>query len=99
MQEKSGVEGRRGGGGRGAVRVGTVWVGGTRKGGAKEGWGKTRVGQKKGGEPKNSRFFPSLPPQFYFFLLSLGGPFVEFFGGVQSAGTLKCARLEFSGCV
>ena len=37
-----------------------------------EGWG------PKGGGPKISRFFPPLPPQFSFFLLSLGGPFVEF---------------------
>ena len=42
-------------------------------------------------------FFP-LPPHCSFFLPSLGGPFVEFWWCFLKASTLKCARLEFSGC-
>ena len=47
--------------------------------------------------PKFRAFFP-LPPQFSLFLLSLGGPFVEFWWCFGSDRALKCARLEFSGC-
>ena len=45
-----------------------------------EGWGPEGWGGPKGGEggPKISRFFVPLPPPFSFFLLSLRGPFVEF---------------------
>ena len=66
------------------------------KGGGPEGWGARRVGGPKGGGPEISVFFP-LPPQNAFFLLSGGssrGILVVF----VKAGTLKCARLEFSGC-
>ena len=49
--------------------------------------------------PKLRVFFfdPSPAPIFRFFFSSLG-VFSWNFGGVWSAGTLKCARLEFSGC-
>ena len=61
------------------------------------------MGAPKGGGPKISRFFPPLPPQFSFFLLSLGGRGGEILvvfeeGGVPKGGGHKCARLEFSGC-
>ena len=65
------------------------------------GKGPRRVGPPKGGGgggggPKISLFFPS-PPQYSFFYLSFGVLSLNF-GGVLEAGTLKCARLEFSGC-
>ena len=60
--------------------------------------GPRRVWAPKGGGPKISRCFFLLPPQVSFFLLTLGGRFVEFWCCFWSAGALKCARLEFSGC-
>ena len=77
----------KGGGSKGGVRKGAE----PRKNGAPKGGG------PKGGGPKISRFFCSLPPEISFFLLSLG-VFSWNFGGVLKTGTLKCARLEFSGC-
>ena len=69
-------------------RKGGAPQGGARKGGAPKGgekavpqtwkkWGLRTVGAKKGEWPKIARFF-LLQPQFSFFFLSLGGPFVEF---------------------
>ena len=55
-------------------------------------------GAPKGGRPKIALFFLPLLAQFSFFLLSLEGLVVEFWWCVRSAGTLKFARLEFSGC-
>ena len=55
-----------------------------------------RVEPRRVGGPKFRFFFPLLP-QFSFFFLSLG-VLAWNFGGVRSAGALKCARLEFSGC-
>ena len=49
-------------------------------------------GPDRWGGPKISLFSP-LPTQFYFFLPSSGSS-----SGVRSAGSLKCARLEFSSC-
>ena len=69
---------------------------GPSKGGALKGWGPQRVGPSKGGAqkggaqrggapkgggPKNSRFFFPVPPQFFFFCLSLG-VFSKNYGGV-----------------
>ena len=57
------------------------------KGGGPEGWGARNF----------ALFFPSPATKFVLFfplLVVLSWNF----GGVQSAGTLKCARLEFSGC-
>ena len=47
--------------------------------------------------PKISRFFPSPATNFVLFFSSLC-VFSLIFGGVWKCGTLKCARLEFSGC-
>ncbi len=68
--------------GRGAKK-GWAPKGGAPRRSAKKGWapkgGDQKDGAQKGGGPKISRFFFfPLPPQFSFFLLSLGGPFVEF---------------------
>ena len=60
------------------------------KGGAPNGGG------PNGGGPKFRAFFPS--PATVFILFSLFWSFSWNFGGVQSTGALKCARLEFSGC-
>ena len=54
------------------------------------------VGSQRVGGPKISRFSPLLP-NFRSFSLSLWNLLVNF-GGVWSAWTLKCARLELSGC-
>ena len=59
---------------------------GPRKGGAPKGWGPERVGPRKGGAPKgwgaqNFALFLPFPATIIFlsfFLLSPGGPFVEF---------------------
>ena len=71
-----------------------VWAtgGARRSGGPKRGGpkgGGPKGGGPKGGGPKFRTFFP-LP----FF----AGFFSWNFGGVESARTLKSARLEFSGC-
>ena len=42
------------------------------------------------GPPKISRFFFPLPPQFSFFLLSLWGPFAEFWWFVWSSRAVVC---------
>ena len=47
-----------------------------------------RVGPQRVGSPKFHAFL-----QCSFFLLSLGGPFVEFWWCFLKAGTMKCARL------
>ena len=60
-------------------------------------WGPPRVGSPNGGGPKISRFF-SLSRHSLLFFPSLVSLFRGIFGGVWSAGALKCARLEFSGC-
>ena len=59
--------------------------------------GTPSAGPPSAGPPKISRFFFPLPLPFSLFF-SLSGVFSWKFGGVWSAGTLKCARLEFSGC-
>ena len=82
--------------------------GGGPKGGGPEGWGPRRVGARrvawgpKGGGPEgwgaqnfalfslSRRKIRSFPPSL--------GVFSWNFGGVFEGGTLKCARLEFSGC-
>ena len=81
--------------------------GGAPEGGGPERWGARRVGGPEGWGPegwgpegwgpKISRFFFPFPPPFRSFCVSLG-VFSWNFGGVWSAGALKCARLEFSGC-
>ena len=58
--------------------------------------GPRRVGPRRVRGPKFRAFFP-LPPPFRSFCVSLG-VFSWNFGGLLKAGTLKCARLEFSGC-
>ena len=45
-----------------------------------EGWG------SEGWGAQNFAFFFPLPPQFSFFLLSLGGPFVEFWWVFEAQG-------------
>ena len=62
-----------------------------------EGVGARRVGARRVGGPKFRVFF-SLPPEISFFLLSLWGGLLVEFWWFLNAGTLKCARLEFSGC-
>ena len=77
----------------------------SRKGGGPEGWGPEsrekwrprRVEAPKSAGPKISWFFFPLPPQ-NFVLFFLSGVFSWNFGGVLKTKTLKCARLEFSGC-
>ena len=61
--------------------------------------GPRRVGPRrvKGGSPKFRAFFFPLPPPFRSFL-SLWGSFLGILVVFLKAGTLKCARLEFSGC-
>ena len=61
-----------------------------------KGWGPPRKGlgpprSPEGGVAKISRFFFS-SPTIIFILVSWN------FSGVMKAGTLKCARLEYSGC-
>ena len=56
-----------------------------------KGWG------PKVGGPRISLFFFPLPSLCSFSPPSLVGPFVEFWWCLKT-GTLKCARLEFSGC-
>ena len=58
-----------------------------------EGWGPEGWGPERWG-PKISRFFFPSRHSFFFFLVF----FVEFWLCLKRAGTLKCARLEFSGC-
>ena len=60
--------------------------------------GARRVGARRRGGPKFSRFFPLSRSQFRSFLSLSLEVFSWNFGGVCSAGTLKCARQEFSGC-
>ena len=77
----------------------------TQKKSGPEGWGPEGWGPEGGPEgwgpegwgPKISRFFPSPATNFALFCLSLC-VLSWFFGGVGSAGAVKCARLEFSGC-
>ena len=59
--------------------------------------GPRRVGPRRVGNPKFRAFFPFPATVFILFSLSCWS-FSWNFGGVWSAGTLKCARLEFSGC-
>ena len=72
-----------------------------RKSGAPKGGrrvGAPKGGAPKGGGPKISRFFfPSPAAKFVLFFHILLVVSLTF-GGVWSAGALKCARLEFSGC-
>ena len=63
-----------------------------RRGGGPEGWGPEGWGAQN-----FALFFPSPAHKIRSFLPSLG-VFSWNFGGVSSAGALKCARLEFSGC-
>ena len=49
-----------------------------------------RVGPRRVGGPKVSRFFFPLPPQFSFFLPSLGGLFVEFWWCFRRPGPEMC---------
>ena len=53
---------------------------------APEGWG-----PEGWGGPKISSFFFPLPPQFSFFFLSLGGPFVEFWWCLKRRSPSMCA--------
>ena len=64
-------------------------------GGRGVGWG-PKGGAPKGGAPKGA-FFPSPAPIFALFV-SLWGSSRGFLVVFGSAGAVKCARLEFSGC-
>ena len=58
-----------------------------------------RVGPRRvGAGGPHFRAFFTLPPHFSFFLPSTGCLLVEFWWWFLKAGTLTCARLEFSGC-
>ena len=59
-------------------------------------WGPEGWGPEGWGAQNFALFFP-LPPPFRSFCVYPGVCSWNF-GGVGSAGTLKCARLEFSGC-
>ena len=71
---------------------------GAPKGGGSERWRPNleKVGSE-GWEPKISRFFSFSRHNFHS-SLPLLGVLSWNFGGVRSAGVLKCAHLEFSGC-
>ena len=53
-------------------------------------WGPEVVGAPKGGEPKISRFFFHLPPQFFVFFPSLLVFFVEFWWCLKRRGAQMC---------
>ena len=77
----------------GPQRVGSRRVAfGTQKNGA------PHCGAPKGGGAKISRFFPFPATIFFLSFFSLFGVLPWNFGGVRSAGALKCSRLEFSVC-
>ena len=52
--------------------------------------GTRSVGPRRVEGPKFRAFFSLLPPQFSFFLLSLGGPFVEFWWCLKRRGPEMC---------
>ena len=81
--------------GWGAERWGAPKGGGPEpgKGGAPKGRGPRRVGR-----PKISRFFFPFPATVSLFLCLSGGLLVGILVVFGSAGAVKCARLEFSGC-
>ena len=82
--EKSGPEGG------GATKGGAPKVGPCRV-------GPRRVGLPSLGGPKFRAFFP-LPPQFSFFLLSLGGPSRGILGGVLKRRGPEMCTFGLSGC-
>ena len=72
-----------------------TWVGGERWG--FEGWGFERWGAEGWGAQNFALFFPS-PAAKFVLSFPLWGSFRGILVVFLKTGTLKCARLEFSGC-